>query len=373
MKPFFVIVAFALIIQASLSAPPESLKLLSRNVPAFAFPDPSYYPPNLANDASYDTLWRSKGTPTWLAYDLSGVPKASRDSIILVWYNPSYAYDNSVQNGQSYNSILNYTIQINQGAGGGQPPQSGWVTIVTIENNYKHSRQHAVLYFTGYNWVRLFATAPNGAEQNYDIAINMDVFDGSHGFTDDWIFYGDSITAGAMNMQSVGNGVHAFNQLINEKASNYYPISEGGGIGSLLTRDGLKFIAEWLLVFPGKYVGISYGTNDAWGCLAPDIVQTNYRGMINAVLNSSKVPVVPHIPWGRVANLQTCVPTLNKVIDSLYTEYGSRLIRGPDLYAFFNANQDLISSDGAHPSDVGMAAYRQQWANAMLTEVYGVN
>jgi len=360
------------LIQATLSAPPESLKLLSRNVPAFANPDPSYYPPNLANDDSYDTLWRSKGTPTWLAYDLSGVPTASRNSLLLVWYNPSYAYDNQVINGESYNSILNYTIQINHGAGGGQPPQSDWATIVTVTNNFKHSRQHAILYFTGYNWVRLFATASNGAQQNMDIAINMDVYDGSHGFTDDWIFYGDSITAGAMNLQSVGS-VHAFNQLINAKAPNYYPISEGGGTGGWLTRDGLKYISDWLSVFPGKYVGLSYGTNDAWGCLAPETFQANYRGMLNAVLNSSKVPVVPHIPWGRITNLQTCVPTLNKAIDELYTEYGGKFIRGPDLYGFFNANQNLIGSDGVHPSDVGMGAYREQWANAMLTEVYGVN
>jgi len=370
LAPFFFITLA--LIQASVSAPPAALKLLSRNVPAFAFPDPSYYPPNLANDASYDTLWRSKGLPTWIAYDLSGVPTTSRNSIILVWYNPSYLYDNSVLNDKSYNSILNYSIQISSGAGGGQPPQNSWTTVVTVNNNFKHSRQH-VIPFAGNNWVRLFGTASNGAEQNYDIAINMDVYDDSHGAEDDWIFYGDSITAGAMNIESVGNGVHAFNQLINAKAPNYYPISEGGGIGYLLTRDGLKYISQWLSIFPGKYVGLSYGTNDALGCVSAATVQENYRGMINAVLNSTKVPVVPHVPWGSSANLQSCVPALNTAIDQLYTEYGDRLIRGPDLFAFFNANKSLISSDGIHPNNDGMAAYRQQWANAMLSGVYGIN
>ena len=47
-----------------------------------------------------------------------------------------------------------------------------------------------------------------------------------------------------------------------------------------------------------------------------------------------------------------------------------QIIKGPDLWAFFQNNQNLISNDNLHPTDTGFGAYRQQWANAMLTTVY---
>jgi len=196
-------------------------------------------------------------------------------------------------------------------------------------------------------------------------------YDAANGTEDSWIFYGDSITAGAMNLDTQGSAkIRAFNQLINERFPNYYPIAEGGGIGYLLSGDGLKYIDQWLTIFPGKYVGLSYGTNDALNCLSAATVKNNYIGMIKAVLAGGKVPVVPHVPWGSSQNIQNCAPALNAAIDELYTEYNGQLLKGPDLWAFFNSNQNLISSDGIHPNTDGMASYRQQWASAMLMQVY---
>src|SRR5437868_13172764 len=43
--------------------------VISRNAPAFS--SSGYNPASYANDPSYDTSWRSQGTPAWLAYDLS--------------------------------------------------------------------------------------------------------------------------------------------------------------------------------------------------------------------------------------------------------------------------------------------------------------
>ncbi len=38
---------------------------------------------------------------------------------------------------------------------------------------------------------------------------------------------------------------------------------------------------------------------------------------------------------------------------------------------FPGARRRLISGDNLHPSDAGYVAYRQQWADAMIANVYG--
>ncbi len=272
----------------------------------------------------------------------------------------------------AYSNVGAYTIQANAAPGRGGAPTSGWTTLATVGANTYHSRQH-VLNLTGFNWVRLHATASDGTTQNYDIAVNMDVHDASRGLGDSWIFYGDSITASAMDHDP--RGVGAFAQLINARQPAYFPVQENGGIGYLTGADGARYVPEWLKLFPGRYVGLSYGTNDAEGgcgdsaCAAA--FYQSYATMVEAVLAAGKVPVVPTIPWARTANVQRNGPLLNQQIQQLYAAY-PRIVRGPDLWTYFQNNPGLISGDDLHPSEgPGMAAYRQQWANQMLASVYG--
>ncbi|MEO7020957.1 MAG: SGNH/GDSL hydrolase family protein [Ktedonobacteraceae bacterium] len=339
--------------------------LVSRNVPAFA--SSSAYSTSNANADHYDTSWRSRGTPIWLAYDLSRVPAAQRSKLLVVWYNGTGNYDHTIINYAAYNMPQDYTIDANVAAGGDQPSATGWVTLATVRGNHYHSRQH-VVDMTSYNWIRINITAIDGSAQNEDASINMDVYDANAALQDDWIFFGDSITAGAMGHQTL-NGVASFAQLINTAFPNYYPAQESGGIGYLSSIDGVKYLNTWLGLFPGKYVGLDYGTNDALGCVNSTKFYNNYVTMVQDVLQAGKTPVVPHIPWGRSAKLQRCVPNLNAKIDALYAAF-PQIIHGPDLWTFFQSHQDLISSDNVHPTQEGFGAYRQQWANAMLAEVY---
>jgi hypothetical protein len=46
------------------------------------------------------------------------------------------------------------------------------------------------------------------------------------------------------------------------------------------------------------------------------------------------------------------------------------VVRGPDLWATFKDQTSLFNSDGLHPNDAGIAAYRKAWANAMVKAVY---
>jgi hypothetical protein len=340
-----------------------SWPVISRDVPAFA----SSGTATDANGDSYDAAWWANAMPAWLVYDLSAVPAAERGQVLVVWYNGSYNYDHTIIGSYSYDMPEDYTIDVNPAPGGGNPPATGWVTRATVKGNHYHSRQH-VIDMTGDNWIRINVTAVDGAAENYTPHINMDVYDASYASADDWIFYGDSITAGAMGHDTKG-GVKSFAQLINARAPGQFPAQENGGIGYLRSSDGAKYISIWLRLFPGKYVGLSYGTNDANGCASPSEFYNNYVAMVQAVLHAGKTPVIPHIPWGRTTSIQQCGPALNAEIDALYKGF-PQIIKGPDLWAFFQSHQQLISSDNIHPTDAGDGAYRQQWANAMLAEVY---
>ncbi len=343
----------------------QSSSLISLDVPAYA--SSGYDPASQANDDSYDSTWRSQEMPAWLSYDLSSVPATRRSKVLVAWYNESGNYDHTIIGYPAYNLPEDYTIDVNAQQGGGQPPESGWVTLVRVQGNHYHSRQH-VIDMTGYNWIRIDISRIDGSAENYDASINMDIFDARTALADDWIFFGASVTAGSMGHQTL-NDVNAFAQLIHEKIPSHYPVQESGGIGYLTSADGVKYLNTWLELFPGKYVGLSYGTNDALGCVSPDTFYDHYVTMVQDVLKMGKVPIVPHIPWGRNRNIQNCAPALNAKIDALYQAF-PQVVRGPDPWAFFQSHQNLISTDNIHPTEAGFGTYRQLWANAMLAAAY---
>ena len=345
------------------------MPVISRGKPAFA--SSAQQPASEANDASYSTYWRSVG-PAWLAYDLSSVPAGTRGQVVVGWYNDPITtpYDHTVIGESGYNNLRAYTIGVNPAPGGGNPPTSGWVTLATVANNTYPSRQH-VVNMTGFNWIRINITAIDGSGGNMDALINMDVHDASLGAQDSWMFYGDSITQDGMAHEPVsGPAAPNFSQLVNAGRPSHFPAYENGGIGGLVSGDGATRITTWLSIFPGRYVGLSYGTNDANGCMSPTGFYNNYVTMVQAVLNAGKVPIVPTIPWARTGNVQTCGPGLNAKIQQLYAAF-PQVVRGPDLWGYFITHQNLISGDNLHPSPAGYTAYRQQWANAMLANVYG--
>jgi lysophospholipase L1-like esterase len=232
----------------------------------------------------------------------------------------------------------------------------------------------------GYNWVRFNATASDGSSGNTGIAINMDVHDASAGVSDDWMFYGDSITQDGFGhdtrLAANGTTVGTFAQLVSAQKPGYFPAYQDGGIGGLLSADGASNINTWLALFPGKYVTLNYGTNDAANASAgdPTIAQTFYNNMqtmVKAVIAAGKTPIIPTIPWARLATVQANAPVLNNQTAALEVAY-PQIVKGPDLFAFFKANPGLISGDNLHPSwDNGYAAMRQQWANWAISTIGG--
>jgi lysophospholipase L1-like esterase len=351
---------------SSRSAVAATTQLISRNVPVFASSE--LYPAESANDGDYSTVWRGS-IPGWIAYDLSRVPVARRARVIVAWFNDPVTspYDHTIIGEVAYNNVRDYTVQANVARGGTAPPAGGWVTLARVSGNRYHSREH-LLKLKGYPWLRIEVTAGDGSPENADAAFNLDVYDASKGARDSWLFLGDSLTQDGMHHRQI-LGERNFSQLVAQSRPKLYPVFEDGGTATLQSRDGAQRVKTWLRTFPGRYVGLSYGSNDANACLSPAAFYGNYVAMVKAVLKARKVPVVPTIPWARSANVQTCGPRLNARIKALYRAY-PRIVKGPDLWSYFKAHPDLIGPDDLHPTEAGYAVYRRLWANAMLARVY---
>lgn len=355
------------------------MQVISRGVPAFA----SSGTAGLANDADYDTMWRSNettssATPSWLAYDLSRVPAAQRQHVDVVFYavGGGYAeYDLQAKSGAvSYNEPRDYTIEGNAAPGGASAaPTTGWQTLATVTGNTLISRQHAI-DLTGYSWLRFDVTAINGTTQNLNTALNLDVHDASMGIEDSWLFLGDSITAFAMRNDGAGIGAPSFAELVHTTKSAYFPAAEGAGEGgwtsgtafTIASPDGNGTLFDWWIRnFPGHFVCLSYGTNDgADASNGGQATVANFVKMIGIVTAAGKVPCIPHVPWAEDTAHQTSAQIINGLIDMLYKMYPA-VVRGPDLYAILEGHTEWYQ-DNLHPNPQGREQYRQGWANAVL-------
>ncbi|ADL52279.1 dockerin type I domain-containing protein [Clostridium cellulovorans] len=333
----------------------SNMPLISRSVPAFS----STSGASNANDNNYGTTWYGTA-PGWLAYDLSNVPVEQREKIVLSWYNSdTYDYDSSILNTSSYHKPKSYTIEGNSASGGNSAPASGWVVLQTVTNNNYHSREH-VLDFSGYNWIRINITDSIPGS----ISINMDIHNAKQGTDDAWIILGDSITAGGTALN--GNGKGTIAQIVNSYNPNHYPLVECGGTGSILSRHLVQNIKSYLSIFPGKYVGVAFGTNDSWGNqTGADNYYNNIEYAVKEILAAGKVPIVSKIPWARLNNVSDNVPAYNAKVEAIYSAY-PQVIKGPDFWTIFKENQTLISGDNVHPSTEGYNRMREAWAETIL-------
>jgi hypothetical protein len=409
----------------------QPMPVISRNVPAFASSARSGYAVSAANSSNYDAYWESSAqpisstAPAWIAYDLSGVPTCQRAQALVSWYQPetydgfdpfdftiptSYVAAADVTGDGQYGLPMNYTLEGNAAAGGSSaPPSSGWVALLSsaVTNNVYHARSHSVT-LTGYNWLRMTVTevtsSASAAETpvvatNRDVALKLDVQDASLGFNDSWMFLGDSITSHCMcdndGVSDAGAPYLSLPELVHASVPNFFPAAINGGMGGAKTvtnpgpqvaGDAVNSIDTWLALFPGKFVGLSFGTNDcagdSWGI---DTSIAAFKTLVNKVLAAGKVPVVPHVPWAPgtagisdATGVDSGAPyaplspgaAYNAQIDSeIYTISG--VVRGPDLWSVFeNQPQLFLDPNNLHPNDAGIAVYRQAWATAMLAAVY---
>jgi hypothetical protein len=327
--------------------PIPPMPLISRGAPAFA----SGGDPKAANDDKPDSSWSTDKMPAWLAYDVSAAPPAQRGQVLISWYAihaGCYVDTNQPPTGAR---PLAYTLEANDGAGGGDPPDAGWRELLSNKDNRYCGLSHLV-DLKGANWVRMNVTATSS--DSAGPAFDFDVQSAATGACDSWLFMGDSITYMSLT--------HAFCDLpglVRAAAPSYWPAVIDAALGGTNTGTAMEVIDDTMKDFPGRFVALAYGTNDG-------ATGFQMEGLVQKVIAAGKTPVVPYMPWSSGDAAKGAA--INQQIEALYAKYPS-IVKGPDLYAAFKDRLDLIPMGDVHPNDPGREELRKQWATAM-TAIY---
>lgn len=346
--------------------------LVSRGVPAFASTGVAAD----AVDDDYDTTWNPDVNTSWIALDVSGIPAAQRDQLMLTWYvGQDDGYSTAPLQGvcpawEGRPLLADYTIEVSPASGGQAPPKDGWQTLTSVTGNHALFRQH-VLDAEDMNWVRISGVGPNG------LALNIDITAGADRPTDGWLFLGDSITARWAGHSSVyaedGALVRSFSDLVAEQTSQRrHPVAVNAGTSCAKSFDALAWMDDALAEFPGRYVALSFGTNDGWGGYGnADEFYDHMSALADVVVAAGKVPVVPSIPWpNNGGDWAAGTRELNAAIEKL-SQSRDDVVAGPDLYALTRGRPELFGPDGdVHPNGAGIAAMRAAWADLAVREMY---
>jgi hypothetical protein len=327
---------------------PTPMPVISEDVPAFASSNTANSTPEKAQDLDPKSNWTSTAIPAWLTYDLSSVPAAEREQVLIAWYTgATLDFINESPNADQHLPI-DYTLELNKADGGGEPPSDGWEVIESVTGNDRNTRQRLVK-LDGANWIRINVTKSSNSKE---VGLDLDVHSAPDGATDSWLFMGDSITF--MSTSYLFSDLPA---LVHGEAADRYPAIIPAAIGGTNTNTALAAIDDTIANFPGRFVTLNYGTNDH-----PN--DYHMQELVERVIAAGKAPVVPHMPWAPDANRQKEAKEINAMIDGLYEKY-PEIYRGPDLYTLFEGRTDLIPNGDIHPNDDGQAELRKAWAQAM--------
>jgi lysophospholipase L1-like esterase len=317
------------------------MQLISRGVPAFA----STGMAKNANDEQPNIAWSSTALPAWLAYDVSQVPMAQRQKVLLAWY--CYWADYLVTTPKPEQMLpLDYVVETNAAAGGGQPPTDGWQEVAKVTANAKNARQHS-FDLAGSNWVRLTVTKSSDTAK---VMLDLDLYSAPGGGSDGWLFMGDSITY--MTTQRAFSDLPA---LVEKSQKGRVPLVIDGALGGTNTTTAQDIIETSLTEFDGRYVVLAYGTND-------HAAEYKMESLVQKVIALGKVPVVPHVPWSNTKLEEG--PLLNQQIDALYAKYPA-IVKGPDLWKAFENRLEYIPAGDVHPNGEGMEFLRGEWAKTI--------
>jgi lysophospholipase L1-like esterase len=176
------------------------------------------------------------------------------------------------------------------------------------------------------------------------------------------MIFGDSISKEAFNKK---RGADNFYRLLAAEHDAFSPTVVNASIGGETLDNALIRMDETLELNPDiQYIGVAFGTNDAWGnTKTPQGVrfEEKLRMVVDAILDAGRTPVLARIPHG--SEFHAGVPAFNTVIDQLQADY--ELPCGPDLFTHFYENQGDLSGDNVHPGPAGYIAINRLWAEAV--------
>lgn len=192
--------------------------------------------------------------------------------------------------------------------------------------------------------------------------ICVTIFLASCGLNDSLLVCGDSISKQAFD--GTGGGAPLYSPLIQAAHVPYSGLVSVAAVSGQTSTLAAPLLAGYMSA-ASRYpiVTLNWGTNDASNQnVSVSTFQANMETMIQAVLAAKKIPIFQTIPYSPLASLSH-VPEYNAALATLRTTYSLR--SGPDLYAYFLANQDKLSGDSIHPSAAGYTAMLALWAEAM--------
>lgn len=390
------------------------IPIISRGLPAFVSSGTFGAP---AVDGAYASLWASQEVttpqdPAWLVIDLRSVVTTAKKRVWAVIKSKSTTYyDGGVlqgipnsspghQNTSNYGAMpRNYLLQASAAASLPAPSDPSWTTLITVVDNTYHTRVFQNLDLSTYNWFRIYVTDSNGVIGfSDDVALEIDLRDVSVSTQDSFFEYGDSITnaAFAINDPLGGFWLHVgpLEDSVEIQTNRWAPVSVDGATIGWTAVDGDNFKADYIPTTPCHYVMLNFGSNDAnvagvdlntLGGLNSTYVKgfkTHLQSMVNYCVSLGKICIIPHIPWGNlnswtVANLTL----LNTIIDQVVAANPNTVLAGPDFFAFFQTNPNLLvdhlhpTSDTANPAGLlngqtGYEHYLQMWIDWMIQHFY---
>jgi lysophospholipase L1-like esterase len=184
----------------------------------------------------------------------------------------------------------------------------------------------------------------------------------SIGLNDAILAMGDSITLG---IWGGAGATPSYGTLIYASHAPHSGVISNQGVGGQTSTAALSTIDGLIQSNPNcATVTLAWGTNDCYaGHVGVSTFTSNMQSLINTVLASGRIPIIPTIPYSPDANMAN-LPSYNAVITgTLYAMSGVR--QGPDLYTLFSNNPSLLSGDNIHPTTAGYAAAIALWATAM--------
>jgi GH18 family chitinase/lysophospholipase L1-like esterase len=301
--------------------------------------------------------------------------------IDITWWNytSGAAWDSSSDPGfHTYGQPSAYTIQ-------GSTNGTTWNTLsctpsCNVTGEHYTGRQFvADLTGTGYTQIRMNISSMVGANAGYDVlTVNGGV--GTSDANDTYLMLGDSITANCWGAAPNTGPVEQLGLQIHAARPTQFPVSTVGGQSGWLSATaldtstyGMPNIEKFLQDMPAvKFVGLSFGTNDANGNVPAQTYCSNIQRIVQYIIAAGKTPMIPTIVASPSSTVQANAPAMNACLAKLEKNYPS-IIVGPDLWTLFQGHSktDGWFFDDLHPSlEIGCKALQKAWTNSLLSTIY---
>lgn len=353
---------------------------IGHSLPAYASSqDPSYLATKAVDPTDYYNSYHALLSPVTWQLDISTVVGgiyvggSGYKGAVIAFSTDDATFQPDLQSLSNANIPGSYTIQVNSAAGGGAAPSSGWTTVVTVTGNLVARRAH-IINLAGQNWIQISVTieadsSTSGPHFHVELWNGNGSIDPTHTFLNSgWMMLGDSIYSngqmwgppGGTSDDEIGNDVHA--------VTGYWPLRFCCGFPGWTTTNLLPYVSGYVANFPGKFVQIGLGTNDAV-TVTPSTFSSNLRSMATTIQSAGKICILDTVPWcldARVAN----IPALNAVIAALIAA-DPTILPGSDRWVYMSNNMSQISGDNVHPNSAGFTGLRALQTATMVSIAAG--